>query len=98
MIIAIGLDLAKRIFEVHGADAEGPSMFNRKLRRSEVLRFLRSCQHAWWEWKHAVAPTIGRARSQLSVMRCGSFRRLMSNRSSSVAKQMRRTRRPSAKR
>lgn len=38
-IITIGLDLAKQVFQVHGADAEGSPMFNRKLRRSEVLRF-----------------------------------------------------------
>lgn len=38
-ISTIGLDLAKRVFQVHGADAEGLPPFNRKLRRSEVLRF-----------------------------------------------------------
>jgi len=35
----IGLDLAKHIFQVHGADADGSPLFNRKLRRTEVLRF-----------------------------------------------------------
>lgn len=39
-ITTIGLDLAKNIFQVHGADAEGSPLFNRKLRRAEVLRFL----------------------------------------------------------
>ncbi|MBB4395097.1 transposase [Bradyrhizobium sp. ERR14] len=38
-LITIGLDLAKHVFQVHGADAEGSPVFNRKLRRSEVLRF-----------------------------------------------------------
>lgn len=38
-VITIGLDLAKHVFQVHGADAEGSPVFNRKLRRSEVLRF-----------------------------------------------------------
>jgi transposase len=38
-VSTIGLDLAKHVFQVHGADAEGSAMFNRKLRRSEVLRF-----------------------------------------------------------
>jgi transposase len=32
-ISAIGLDLAKNVFQVHGADAEGAPIFNRKLRR-----------------------------------------------------------------
>src|ERR1700690_2860579 len=35
----IGLDLAKKRFQVHGADIAGSPLFNRKLRRGEVLRF-----------------------------------------------------------
>ncbi len=38
-ITTIGLDLAKQVFQVHGADAEGAPIFNLKLRRAEVLRF-----------------------------------------------------------
>ena len=38
-ITTIGLDLAKQIFQVHAADAGGVPIFNRKLRRAEVLRF-----------------------------------------------------------
>lgn len=38
-ITTIGLDLAKQIFQVHGADADGSPVFNRRLRRGEVLRF-----------------------------------------------------------
>ena len=38
-ITTIGLDLAKNVFQIHGADAEGAPIFNRKLRRAEVLRF-----------------------------------------------------------
>jgi transposase len=38
-ITTIGLDLAKQVFQVHAADADGVPIFNRKLRRAEVLRF-----------------------------------------------------------
>lgn len=38
-ITTIGLDLAKQVFQVHGADAQGETVFNRKLRRAEVLPF-----------------------------------------------------------
>ena len=38
-ITTIGLDLAKHVFQIHGADAEGSAVVNRKLRRAEVLRF-----------------------------------------------------------
>jgi transposase len=38
-IITIGLDLAKQIFQVHAAAADGAPVFSRKLRRAEVLSF-----------------------------------------------------------
>ena len=37
-ITTIGLDLAKKVFQVHGVDAEGKVIVARKLRRKEVLR------------------------------------------------------------
>jgi transposase len=38
-ITTIGLDLAKKVFQVHGIDAEGKVVVARKLRRKEVLAF-----------------------------------------------------------
>jgi transposase len=38
-VSTIGLDLAKNVFQVHGADASGAVLFRRKLRRHQVLRF-----------------------------------------------------------
>lgn len=38
-ISVVGLDLAKNVFQVHGADAGGSAVLRRKLRRSEVLPF-----------------------------------------------------------
>ena len=38
----IGLDIAKRVFQVHGADASGRAVLRRKLQRSEVLAFFKS--------------------------------------------------------
>jgi transposase len=38
-ITTIGLDLAKKVFQVHGVDAEGRVVVARKLRRKEVLAF-----------------------------------------------------------
>lgn len=35
----IGLDLAKNVFQAHGADASGAVLFRRKLRRHQVLTF-----------------------------------------------------------
>jgi transposase len=36
--ITIGFDIAKSIFQVHGVDAQGKPVLQRKLRRAEVLR------------------------------------------------------------
>ncbi|SEI20324.1 Transposase [Rhizobium tibeticum] len=36
----IGLDLAKNVFQAHGADASGVALFRKKLRRDQVLKFL----------------------------------------------------------
>jgi transposase len=44
----IGLDLAKKVFQVHGVDAEGKFVGARKLRRKEVFAFfskLPPCLH-----------------------------------------------------
>jgi transposase len=38
-LIAVGLDIAKSIFQLHGVDAHGKSALRKQLRRSEVLRF-----------------------------------------------------------
>jgi hypothetical protein len=38
-VSTIGLDLAKRIFQVHGVDEAGAVVFRRQLRRTEVLKF-----------------------------------------------------------
>ena len=41
-VITIGLDLAKSVFQAHGADAQGAVVFRKKLRREQVLAFFAS--------------------------------------------------------
>lgn len=38
-LATIGLDIAKQVFQVHGADKVSRAVLRRKLRRSEVTRF-----------------------------------------------------------
>jgi len=38
-IITVGLDLAKNVFQVHGADSAGRAALRKKLRRAQVLEF-----------------------------------------------------------
>ena len=40
-VTTIGLDLAKNIFQLHGIDAAGNVLFQKKLRRYRVLEFLK---------------------------------------------------------
>ncbi len=46
VIVTVGLDLAKNVFQVHGVDADGRVCVRGKLRRAEVAPFfanLSSC-------------------------------------------------------
>lgn len=43
-VSTIGLDLAKQVFQVHGADAAGRVVVRKQLRRAEVLRFFGSLE------------------------------------------------------
>ena len=40
-VSTIGLDIAKHVFQSHGADASGAVVFRKKLRRPQVLEFLK---------------------------------------------------------
>jgi transposase len=38
-VTTVGLDLAKRVFQVHGVNAEGAVVLRKALRRGQVLPF-----------------------------------------------------------
>ena len=69
-ITTIGFDLAKTVFQVHGADGEGRPVLRRKLRRGKVLAFfagLPSClvgmeacanAHYWARELHALGHEV----------------------------------------
>ena len=44
-IATVGLDLAKNVFQVHGADAAGRAVLRKKLRREQVLAFFSQLPH-----------------------------------------------------
>ena len=46
-VSTIGLDLAKSIFQVHGADASGAVVFRKRLRRSQVRPFFAAQPHSF---------------------------------------------------
>jgi len=38
-LTTIGIDLAKNVFQVHGADAKGKTVLKKQLKRTQVLAF-----------------------------------------------------------
>ena len=71
----VGLDLAKRVFQIHAVGVGGEVIAKRQLKRSALLGFSPSWLRARWEWRPAGVRTSGRERSRLSVIRCASCRR-----------------------
>ena len=69
-ITTIGLDMAKRVFQVHGMDHEGQAVLRKKLRRGQVLNFLRPYRHVWLEWKRVVVRSTGPESSAPKTTRC----------------------------
>lgn len=46
-IITVGLDLAKNVFQAHGADGSGKAVLRKKLRRDQVLEGAsKNCRNA----------------------------------------------------
>ena len=70
-IATIGLDIAKRVFQAHGADAAGKAVLRRKLQRTEVLAFLPPGRPAWSASKRAARPITGLAKSGRWATKCG---------------------------
>jgi transposase len=40
-VVTVGLDIAKSVFQVHGVDAEGQVVVQRRLTRAKVILFWR---------------------------------------------------------
>ena len=69
-ITTIGLDIAKRVFQLHGVDAAGKAVLRRKLQRSEVLAFFKALPPCWSALRLAARRIIGRVRSGSWGTRC----------------------------
>lgn len=61
-VTIIGVDLAKRSFQVHGASADGSVLFRKKLSRAQVVPFFANNQFASLLWRLAQPRMIGDAR------------------------------------
>jgi len=54
-VSSIGLDLAKNVFQAHGAEATGSVVFRRKLSRAQLLKFMAA---------HPLPPALRRSRDR----------------------------------
>ena len=69
----VGVDLAKNVYQRHGVDCHGRTVWKRRLRRNQWLQVLLEKAEPGCEmgWKPAQARITGRASYSLEVMRCG---------------------------
>ena len=64
-ISTIGLDLAKNVFQIHGADAEGSTDLESEAAASRVAALFRKASAVPWSvLRPSEVPIIGRARSR----------------------------------
>ena len=70
-VSTIGIDLAKNVFQAHGADASGAVLFRKKLRRHQVLIFFAGQKPCTVAMEASAAPITGPARSAGLVTRSG---------------------------
>jgi transposase len=70
-VSTIGLDIAKRVFQVHCVDGAGAVVFRRQLRRSEVPRFFTKQPPCLAGSRRVVRGIIGAGRSRPWATRCG---------------------------
>ena len=70
-VSTIGVDIAKSVFQVHGEDAAGKIVVERRLGRKRMIEFSPSFRRAWWRSRLAEPRTTGAARCARSAMTCG---------------------------
>src|ERR1700729_1441265 len=80
-VAIIGVDLAKRVFQLHGAAADGSVLFRKKLTRERFLSFLASQPLCVVAMEACATVTDGGVRLNGSGTWCGSFPRSTQGRS-----------------
>lgn len=63
----IGVDLAKNVFQLHGATTDGTVIFRKKLSRPQFHRFMVHQPRSIVSWRHAAGHITGRGHWMLSA-------------------------------
>ncbi|MBL3553937.1 hypothetical protein JMM51_17260 [Rhodovulum sulfidophilum] len=58
-VIKVGLDLAKNLFQVHGANGNGNALLRKKLEGTQGLSSSPGCRPARWRWRPATVRISG---------------------------------------
>ena len=69
-VTIVGLDLAKSVFQVHGADKEGRPVVRKKLRRDRCWRSSPACCRVSLDWRPVPQRIIGPGSYGRSGTRC----------------------------
>jgi hypothetical protein len=75
-VIIIGLDIAKYVFHVHGADERGRAIFRKRISRGKLLDFFAARPSCTVALRHVVLADCGynEARTHLSLSKgCAGF-------------------------
>ena len=73
-ITSLGIDIAKSVFQLHGIDADGAVVVQKKLRRGAVLNFLGKVGP--FSWKSGALPNRNGGLRNLALLGagdCGSW-------------------------
>ena len=70
-VSTIGFDLAKHVFQAHGARVSGAVVFRKKLRREQVLTFFAGQPRCLVAMEACASRITGLGQSASSATRCG---------------------------
>ena len=63
----LGIDLAKRVFQLHRTDRRGHALHSSTVLRAELLSAVRKLQPGPLPWKCAVRPIMGRPFKEMGI-------------------------------
>ena len=70
-VSTIGLDIAKSVFQVHGADVDGAVVIRKRVSRAKVLEFFSTLPACVVGIEACPSAIIGAVSSGRSAIRCG---------------------------
>ena len=70
-VATLGIDLAKSVFQIHGVNKHGNPVLNKRLSRSDFIKFMANLLPGWLGLRYAGEPPLGVAPCVPLAMICG---------------------------